>query len=198
MAYLSDIHKKNSHHKHDIIIREIFNTSHDVLDWVKKEEKKIEKRHSWVKNLRGIIHFICMTSIIFLILLLLSNWSAYTTFARAFIHPEALQAEKIQLESSIAETNIDQDVNDSSFKQERKQKILRKKLEKNQSVMPELGADYFNQDISQVSLSVNIAPYEDRIIIPKIGKNIPLVNVEHHDANSSTEWHKIFMKELEK
>ncbi|MCB9806957.1 hypothetical protein H6768_03625 [Candidatus Peribacteria bacterium] len=48
-----------------------------------------------------------------------------------------------------------------------------------------------------MSLSVNIAPYEDRIIIPKIGKNIPLVNVEHHDASSSTEWHKIFMKELE-
>jgi sortase A len=44
---------------------------------------------------------------------------------------------------------------------------------------------------------VNIAPYEDRIIIPKIGKNIPLVNVEHHDADSSNEWHKIFMKELE-
>jgi sortase (surface protein transpeptidase) len=62
---------------------------------------------------------------------------------------------------------------------------------------PELGASYFDQDISRVSLSVNIAPYEDRIIIPKIGKNIPLVNVEHHDANSSNEWHKIFMKELE-
>lgn len=24
-----------------------------------------------------------------------------------------------------------------------------------------------------------------------------MVNVEHHDANSSNEWHKIFMKELE-
>jgi sortase (surface protein transpeptidase) len=64
-------------------------------------------------------------------------------------------------------------------------------------VTPELSADYFNQDVSHISLSVNIAPYEDRIIIPKIGKNIPLVNVEHHDADSSNEWQKIFMKELE-
>ncbi len=60
-----------------------------------------------------------------------------------------------------------------------------------------MGASYFDQDVSRVSLSVNIAPYEDRIIIPKIGKNIPLVNVEHHDADTSNEWHKIFMKELE-
>ncbi len=56
---------------------------------------------------------------------------------------------------------------------------------------------YFDQDISRVSLSVNITPYEDRIVIPKIGKNIPLVNVEHHDADNSHEWQKIFMKELE-
>lgn len=52
MAYWNDIHQKNKGHKHDIVIREIFNTSHDVLDWVKKEEKKVEKRHTWVKNVR--------------------------------------------------------------------------------------------------------------------------------------------------
>jgi hypothetical protein len=105
MAYWNDLHQKNKGHKHDIVIRDVFSTSHDVIGWVKKEEKylnglskKIEKQHSWVKNLRGIIHFICMTSIIFLILLLVSNWSAYTTFARALIQPEALAAEKIQLE----------------------------------------------------------------------------------------------------
>jgi sortase (surface protein transpeptidase) len=83
------------------------------------------------------------------------------------------------------------------LKQTRKQRLQRRNFEKNQMLTPELGANYFNQDVSQLSLSVNIAPYEDRIIIPKIGKNIPLVNVEHHDADTSTEWHKIFMKELE-
>lgn len=71
-------------------------------------------------------------------------------------------------------------------------------MQKTESEVPELGASYFDQDISRVSLSVNIAPYEDRIIIPKIGKNIPLVNVEHHEADTSNEWHKIFMKELER
>jgi hypothetical protein len=198
MAYWNDIHQKNTQNKHDIIIREIFDTSHDVLNWVKKEEKKIEKRHTWVKNLRGVIHFVFMTSIIFLVLLLASNWSAYSAFARALIQPEVLATEKVEMEGSVAETNLGGDTTDrSEIRQARKQKLLRRNLQKNPTVTPELSADYFNQDVSHVSLSVNIAPYEDRIIIPKIGKNIPLVNVEHHDADSSNEWQKIFMKELE-
>jgi hypothetical protein len=84
------------------------------------------------------------------------------------------------------------------MKENRRNKILQKQIEKSESISPELSVDHFDQDINKVSLTVNIAPYDDRIIIPKIGKNIPLVNVEHHDASSSSEWHKIFMKELEK
>ena len=197
MAYWNDIHQKNQTRKRDIVLGEIFDTSHDILSWVKKEEKKIEKRHTWVKNLRGAIHFVFMTSIIFIILLLASNWSAYTTFARALIKPEALVAEKVQMEGGIAQTEITESTDTTNTRQLRKQRLMRKNLEKNQVATPELGADYFNQDISHVSLSVNIAPYEDRIIIPKIGKNIPLVNVEHHDAENSNEWQDIFMKELE-
>lgn len=197
MAYWNDIHQKNHTKKHDIVLGEIFDTSHDILNWVKKEEKKIEKHHSWVKNLRGMVHFIFMTSIIFLILLLASNWSAYSAFARALIQPEALAAEKIQMEGGIADTEMNESTDTTNARQLRKQRLMRKNLEKNQIATPALGADYFNQDVAHVSLSVNIAPYEDRIIIPKIGKNIPLVNVEHHDADNSTEWQKIFMKELE-
>jgi len=71
-------------------------------------------------------------------------------------------------------------------------------LAKKQITTQKIGLSYFDQDISDVSLSLEITPYEDRILIPRIGKNIPLVNVEHFDASNSEEWHKIFMKELEK
>jgi sortase (surface protein transpeptidase) len=84
-----------------------------------------------------------------------------------------------------------------SSKQMRLQAILERQLQGAQASTIELGEKYFDQDINDISLSVNMAPYEDRIIIPKIGKNIPLVNVESHDANNSVEWNKIFMKELE-
>lgn len=198
MPYWNDIHAQSYKKKSDKVLSEIFDASHDVIHWVKKEEKRIEKKHTWARNLRSIIHFIMMTSIIFTILLFLSNWSAYSAFARSIISPQILVEEKKVLESGIADTEMTdsgETQNDNNLA--RKQRMIQKHLEKTQTVTRDLGADYFNQDVEHVSLSVNIAPYEDRIIIPKIGKNIPLVNVEHREADTSTEWEKIFMKELE-
>jgi len=197
MPLIYDIHPKKTDSKPTKIVHEFFDTSHDVFDWAKKEEKKIEKKHKWVKNVRGMIHFLLLTSIIFVILLLLSNWSAYSAFARAILTPEALEQEQQAMEWGLANTEITNQRSGQDAREERRKRVMQRQMEKIQWNTPELWASYFDQDISRVSLSVNIAPYEDRIIIPKIGKNIPLVNVEHHDADSSTEWHKIFMKELE-
>jgi len=41
--------KKNEPTK---VVREIFDTSHDIIDWAKKEEKKIEKKHKWLKKIK--------------------------------------------------------------------------------------------------------------------------------------------------
>ena len=43
-----------------------------------------------------------------------------------------------------------------------------------------------------------ITPYENRIIIPKLGKNIPLLDVYHDLDANYIEMHKIFMEELRK
>jgi|GEM_PF-914970 len=130
--------------------------------------------------------------------MLISNWPAYSAFARAILSPDELEQEKRAMEGGLANTDITNKRSAKEAREERQKRIMQRQIENTQGNTPELGASYFDQNISRVSLSVNIAPYEDRIIIPKIGKNIPLVNVEHHDANSSDEWHKIFMKELEK
>ncbi len=194
---MNDIQHPQKRQEPTKIVREIFNTSHDIIDWAKKEEKKIEKKHKWVKNTRSVIHFFFLTGIIFVILILLSNWSAYSAFARAILVPEQLEQERIAMEWGLANTHITDQKSAKDAREERRKRILNEKIQKTEGETPELGASYFDQDVSRVSLSVNIAPYEDRIIIPKIGKNIPLVNVEHHDADTSNEWHKIFMKELE-
>ena len=197
MWLIYDIHPRKTEQKQTKIVHEIFNTTHDIIDWAKKEEIKIEKRHKWLKKIRAIIHFFLLTSIIFIWLLFLSNWSAYSAFARAIIAPGELEEGRRTIEWGLADTNITSKRSAKEAREERQKRILQRQIEKTQGNTLELGASYFDQDVSRVSLSVNIAPYEDRIIIPKIGKNIPLVNVEHHDANSSDEWHKIFMKELE-
>lgn len=197
MALIHDIHPRTSHTEPTRIVHEIFDTSHDIIEWIKKEETKIEKKHTWVKKAKAIIHFLLLTSILFVVLLLLSNWSAYSAFARAILAPEALEHEQHLLEGGLAHTEMTDRRTAQEAREERRKRILQQQIEKTEGNTPELGVSYFDQDISRVSLSVSIAPYEDRIIIPKIGKNIPLVNVEHHDADSSNEWHKIFMKELE-
>jgi len=98
MTLMNDIQPRKGSHEPTKIVQEIFNTSHDVIDWAKKEEKKIEKKHKWVKNVRAMLHFVFLTGIIFVILILLSNWSAYSAFARAILMPEQLEQEKIAME----------------------------------------------------------------------------------------------------
>jgi hypothetical protein len=99
MAYWYDLkphrNKKNSG---TIVLQEVFDTSEDVLSWVMHEEKKIEHNHKWVKKTRTILNFILLTSTIFFILLVISNWSAYSAFARDMISPERLETEKREIE----------------------------------------------------------------------------------------------------
>ena len=47
-----------------------------------------------------------------------------------------------------------------------------------------------------IALNIDITPYENRIVIPKIGKNIPLVDVENRTVKNVKELENVFMKEL--
>lgn len=47
-------------------------------------------------------------------------------------------------------------------------------------------------------VSFDIVPYENRIIIPKLGKNIPLVDVHVGEGFNFDHMENIFMQELEK
>jgi len=51
---------------------------------------------------------------------------------------------------------------------------------------------------SNVNLNITITPYDNRIIIPKIGKNIPLVEVQQPKVSGIAELNDIFMDELKK
>ena len=201
----SDLQPQNPNNKPISLVQEVFNTSEDVLDWVKKEEKhligmpskQLKKKHKWLRSLSGMVHFVFLTSILFILLLVISNWSAYSTFAGAYLAPERLINKQKTIEGSLQKVETTDTVNEDEIKKTKIQRILKRRLSKSTVPTQTLGVTYFDQEVSNVTLSVNVTPYEDRIIIPKIGKNIPLINVEQHDASNSNEWHKIFMKELE-
>jgi hypothetical protein len=48
----------------------------------------------------------------------------------------------------------------------------------------------------KLNMQIEIVPYENRIIIPKIGKNIPLVEVKNKTVQSVEELENVFMSEL--
>ncbi len=85
-------HDITHHKKHHTIhvSRDFFNTTEDVFEWAEHAEKKFQKKHHWFKKIRPFFHFILLTSILFAFLLLVSNWSAYTAFARAVLAPGKL------------------------------------------------------------------------------------------------------------
>jgi len=49
----------------------------------------------------------------------------------------------------------------------------------------------------ELPLTIDVVPWENRIIIPRIEKNIPLIDVKNRSIKSLSELDKIFMKELE-
>lgn len=54
-------------------------------------------------------------------------------------------------------------------------------------------------NVSHTSLDTvtfQVTPFENRIIIPRLGKNIPLLDVHHEEQASFTKMHEIFMEEL--
>ena len=115
----TDLHKKHTYST-ITLVKEVFNTSHDIFELAKKEEEKIietsgkilgnllekstetpkknKKTPTWRRKISGAFHFVLLTNIIFFILLVISNWSAYSTFASAFLAPEKLQNEQKAIE----------------------------------------------------------------------------------------------------
>jgi hypothetical protein len=51
---------------------------------------------------------------------------------------------------------------------------------------------------SSADATFSVTPYENRLIIPRLGKNIPLVDVEHDKNAKFGEMQDIFMEELKK
>jgi len=52
-------------------------------------------------------------------------------------------------------------------------------------------------DKEDINLDIAIIPYENRIVIPKIGKNIPLIEIKETTVEGKQQLDNIFMKELE-
>ncbi len=154
-------------------------------------KKPLPKKHS--KVVTGIffmVRYVTTSSIIFVILLVTSNYSAYFSLIHSYVFSDSMERNKESIISSVEAGSIS--LSDKEYEQ--KAQELDTKGRDQHSIKQLLAKS--NQE--NVSLDIDITPYENRIVIPKIWKNIPLLDVKQQTVSGPSELEDIFMKDLEK
>lgn len=144
-----------------------------------------------------LVKYMTTSLCIFGVLMVVSNYSAYYTLAQSIIYAEDMKQTKQSLIKSVAAAEISEDKKEEvqeskdTFRQLRKIEKAPKKIEKLHDISS------YAQSSEGVDLGIEITPYENRVVIPKIGKNIPLVDIKQKKVEGVKELNDIFMKELE-
>lgn len=153
-------------------------------------------------NLQFLAYYTFISTIVFIVLLWSMNFSAYSKIAYNMVNPGNLKASSHEILTALDNSRIKVFADEDSMELRKDEEdSLQKKLSEENL---QLRDTYFSPKKlvplkSSVDLSVDVVPYENRIIIPKLWKNVPLVNVD------SRRWtldfanlENIFMDELSK
>lgn len=155
------------------------------------EEIKESKNFFSLKNIKISVSFLTkyiLTSCgIFLLLMVSTNYQAYVNIANSYIKKDAMIEANNSLINSVKATNITNSNNEDTKKNKKNNDNLNNSLK-----------SLVNLKEEKPSLDIDITPYDNRIIIPKIWKNIPLVDIKNRTVSWQSELNDIFMSELEK
>lgn len=152
---------------------------------VTKNENIKENKNMIISWLIFFVKYITTSSVIFWVLLVTTNYSAYTNIAKSFVMKDEAKKTTSKLLNSVNAANITNIVSEKVTEEKKDEKLSIKKYKK-------------ELDAKDINLDIEIAPYSNRIIIPKMGKNIPLLDVQNKNIDWANELNDIFMKELEK
>lgn len=152
---------------------------------VSENKKTKEKQNSILSGFIFLIKYITTTSVIFWVLLVTTNYSAYMNIAKSYVMKDDVEKTTSWLISSVEAAKITDVVSEKIQEDKEEEKLSIKKYKK-------------ELDNENINLDIEIAPYTNRVVIPKIGKNIPLLDVENRNIDWQNELNDIFMKELEK
>lgn len=157
------------------------------------ETKVVVQKSFAKKSLEWFIFFvkyILTSSLIFTLLLTVTNYSAYLEIAKNFLSPESLKQSSQAMIASINSTNISKAEADNT------------QLTSTASILDDKSFHSMEKLVwknnSDLDINIDIVPYENRVVIPKIGKNIPLVDVENRRVQNVKELEDVFMEELVK
>jgi sortase A len=157
-----------------------------------------------LSHAKFVAHYIAVSTTVFVILLIATNWSAYWSIAANFIQPGGIEGSANQIEQTLSISKISVFANAEGAIHQLEQK------ERAQDIKAQLDAEKISveedpfsmrqliPDTASINTDFVITPYENRLIIPKIGKNIPLVDVAGLSGFDFDHMENIFMQELEK
>jgi len=137
---------------------------------------------------------------IFAVLMVASNYSAYFKIAQSIIYADEMQNTKQSLIESVAASEINESSTNKAQTNTQTFRNLTKSEEQSsvKKVKPIHDiSEYAAVSTQNIDLGIEITPYENRIIIPKIGKNIPLLDIKQTKVEGVDELNEIFMKDLE-
>lgn len=156
-----------------------------------KEVKNLilKKKNKFTVSIIFITKYVITSSLIFAVLLVSTNYNAYLNIAKNYLFKWDLQATSEKLISSVEA---------SSIKEKYSEEKLIKLKESQKSEKLSIRQMKKEQDKKNIDLNIEITPYENRVVIPKIGKNIPLIEIQNRNIDWEEELNNIFMKELEK
>lgn len=169
------------------------------LNEVQQEEKvegKSVLRRTY-ENILFILKYTATSALIFVFLLFTTNYSAYYNVAMSHIYKEDFERKSQSLLNSVEASSLSWSGTEAKKTEEAPKVSLesaRVEREEKFNSIENLAAKARR---AEVDLWINITPYENRIIIPKIGKNIPMIDIKQKKVNGIDELNNIFMDELE-
>ena len=187
--------------KHDPL--EILDMSQEIPQFV--PQKKGISIISLIKNL---FSYLFLTAWVFLILQFGANFPAYSQIIINYFDPtysertwqeitEVLKSSSIQVYADPAvDTVYLEEKTDDLARVTEQIKEMDPKITNDTSYDPVRLS--YGIDSSKKDVKFDIVPYDNRIIIPKIGKNIPLVDVRLDSGFDLDHIENIFMEELQK
>lgn len=173
-------------------------------------EQGLVKKKSLFSSLKQttlfLFQYLTLTGGIFLLLMGVINYSAYSQRIANWVNPDALINARDEVNGLLSKaTSVTVHASEEANNEAREdlETVKEKILEAEPSVVysrnygPEwLLANAGTQDT--ISANFTLAPYENRLVIPKLGKNVPLVDVMIDRGANFETMQEVFMEELRK
>lgn len=186
----------------EIPTQNIQNTFLEELENLQIEsKKKISTGKKVFSGFLFFIKYIGTSSFIFAFLIASTNYNAYIEIARSYLNPEALEQNKQAMLASVqsatlAKTTPQKEEIEVLPEEELNTQDTTQKIEMVKNKTYHSMDKLMNLSKNSIDMNIEIVPYENRIVIPKIWKNIPLLDVQNKTVENVKALEDIFMQEL--